>query len=230
MILSHKYKFIFIKTNKTAGTSIETALSKHCGRKDIITPISRRDEKKRRQLGGRRCCNYLAPVWEYSGEDFTTLIKTGHPKKKYYNHMPAREIRDKIGEDIWNSYYKFCFERNPWDRMASLYFWLNKKGKAPSMEEFLNSEKPALLKRRGIEAYSIDGKIAVDKICRFEQLQEELDSVCKKIGIAGGLELPHAKSGHRKDKKNYRNLFNDADRERVAEMFSEEIKLLGYEF
>ncbi len=40
MILCHKYKFIFVKTKKTASTSIELLLSKICGKKDIITPVS----------------------------------------------------------------------------------------------------------------------------------------------------------------------------------------------
>jgi hypothetical protein len=31
MIVSHRYRYIFIKTKKTTGTSIEIALSRHCG-------------------------------------------------------------------------------------------------------------------------------------------------------------------------------------------------------
>ena len=37
MIVSHKHKFIFFKTRKTAGSSIQVALAKHCGEDDIIT-------------------------------------------------------------------------------------------------------------------------------------------------------------------------------------------------
>ena len=39
MIISHKYKFIFIKPEKTAGSSLEIALSKYCDHNDIITTI-----------------------------------------------------------------------------------------------------------------------------------------------------------------------------------------------
>ena len=45
MIISHKFKFIFIKTLKTAGTSIEISLSKYCSEYDILTPIFSKDIK-----------------------------------------------------------------------------------------------------------------------------------------------------------------------------------------
>src|SRR5437762_6689028 len=40
MIISHKHKFIFIKTVKTAGTSLEVFLSQHCGPDDVLTPFA----------------------------------------------------------------------------------------------------------------------------------------------------------------------------------------------
>ncbi len=51
MIVSHKHRFIFLKTNKTAGTSVEIALSKFCGPDDVIPPLIPEDEAKRAELG-----------------------------------------------------------------------------------------------------------------------------------------------------------------------------------
>jgi len=49
MIISHKHKFIFIKTRKTAGTSIEIFLSQFCGKADILTPIGEGEELRKEQ-------------------------------------------------------------------------------------------------------------------------------------------------------------------------------------
>ena len=50
MIVSHRYRFIFLKTNKTAGASIEIALSRFCDSEDIITPLLPDDELIRSNL------------------------------------------------------------------------------------------------------------------------------------------------------------------------------------
>ncbi|WP_287528030.1 sulfotransferase family 2 domain-containing protein [Okeania sp. SIO2C2] len=107
MIISHKYKFIFLKTKKTSGTSVKISLSRFCGDDDVITPMSLEDEAIRKLLG-KRPQNYL---------DFDAQ---GNEYKKYFNQITAKEIQSVIEPSIWDSYYKFCFERNPFDRAISL--------------------------------------------------------------------------------------------------------------
>ena len=58
MIISHKHKFIFIKTFKVSGTSMEIALSRYIGNEDILTPLNLEDEIKRYKKTGVLPQNY----------------------------------------------------------------------------------------------------------------------------------------------------------------------------
>ncbi len=170
MLLSHKHKFIFIKTNKTAGTSIEIGLSRFCGNEGIITPNDPADEEIRNAMGYPRPRNCYAKFLDYRFKDIYKLLVRRKPKLKFYHHMPAAEIRTRVGEECWKSYYKFCFERNPFDRVISFYYWRTKKGPKRSISEFIDSGEVLMLKKYGYHLYTIDEKIVVDRVCRYEDM------------------------------------------------------------
>jgi hypothetical protein len=229
MILSHKYKFIFLKTKKTAGTSIEIALSKFCGPDDIITPISEKDEQTRRQLGYRGPQNYLPATNGSAWNDKLVALGLMKPKR-FYNHMSAAEVKALVDDKVWNEYYKFCVERNPWDRMTSLYYWIFREKPAPPFSQFVRSRKYRMLKNGGRNVYTLSGRFAVNHVCRFEDLANELEAVRQQIGLPEELELPRAKTIQRIDRRNYRELFSPADQARVGRLFRDEIQMFNYQF
>ncbi len=235
MIISHKHKFIFIRTNKTAGTSIEIVLSKLCGEKDIITKVSPpEDEEFRKQFCDRGPQNYFIPFSCYTLRDWSRYIRKGK-RKTYSGHASAKDIKRVVDKKIWNEYFKFCFERNPWDRVISLYYfslprWQRNGKPELSISEFINSREIRSLKKWGFNNYTIRGNIVVDKVCLYEKLDEELKMVCERLGIQEKLELPRAKGNYRADRRHYREILSDEDREAVARMFVDEIALFNYKY
>ena len=227
MIISHEYRFIFVKTEKTAGTSIELALSHICGERDVITPVVAEDEETRTRAGARGPQNYLIPLRSYTLRDWGRLA-IRRRRAQYFNHASADFIRRHVGERCWRSYYKFCFERNPWDKVVSWYYWRNRSEPRPSLSEFIHSGAADSI--RGFDLYSIDGKVAVDRVCRFEDLEQELEEVARIVGLPSLAPLPRAKGGHRGDQRSYRDVLSPSDRERIARVCSREIEMLGYQW
>ncbi len=229
MIISHAHKFIFLKTTKTAGTSIEIALSEYCGPQDIITPISPEDEKIRSALGYRGPQNALLPFAAYSFADMAYLLLK-MKKRRYFNHISAKLAKRFIGDETWQSYFKFCFARNPWDRAVSQFYWRRAEGAPHAFSEFLDSGNLRSLRRKGFSLYSIDNDVAVDRVCMFENMEEELAYLGERLNLPGKLTPPRTKASTRKNKDDYRSLYQPDDREKIAKLFAEEIRLLGYHF
>ncbi|MEX2475461.1 sulfotransferase family 2 domain-containing protein [Marinobacter sp.] len=231
MIVCHKYKFIFLKTSKTAGSSIEMALSRFCGPDDIITPLSEEEDALRVKQGGVAPQNYLEYPFRYKPSQLWKFISRGKSLRRFYNHIPARKLKRRLGKDIWDSYYKFCVVRDPWDRTISQYYWrLRNEDQPMSIDKFLDSRHIDSLIRKGIGVYTIDGKIVVDKICRYENLEQHLEEVRNELGLPEPISLPQAKATFRKDKRHYSEVLSEHQKEKIRVIFSDEIKLLGYEY
>ena len=229
MILSHKYKFIFIKTAKTAGTSIEVFLSKHCGPQDIVTPIvpSVEGHQPRNYEG---LINPIPETLERPGKLFSVLRHTMTSHMKFYNHMPAREVKQQVPADVWEGYFKFCVERNPWDKVLSHYNMHSaRQGGGLSLDEYLARG------RFPVNAFRYTDrsrkKIIVDRVIRYEKLLVELDAMFAQLDIPfeGALGIS-AKSEYRADRQPYQAVFNDQQRQIVEKAFAKEIELHGYRF
>lgn len=230
MIISHAHKFIFLKTKKTAGTSIELALSQLCGPDDIIAPLTEIDEKLR--AGKRGAQNWRTHDWWRSPRPLWKRhwFKRSPQDYGFYNHMPAEEARTLLNDDkVWKSYFKFAFDRNPWDRQVSLYHHRYRREAAPPpFETFMQTGRSARLNNYDI--YSIGGEVAVDFVGRFENLKNDLRRALGELGLSLETELPRAKATFRRSKAPYRDYYDDRTRAMVADWYAREIALLGYEF
>jgi hypothetical protein len=229
MILSHKYKFIFIKTAKTAGTSIEVFLSRLCGPKDIVTPIAPPVEGHQpRNYEG--LINPIPEILQRPGKLFSVLRHTITSREKFYNHMPASEVRNRVPVDVWNSYFKFCVERNPWDKVLSHYYMhAAREGGSLSLDEYLARARFPVNYFRYTDRSGT--KVIIDRVLRYENLLAELGEVFSQLGIPfdGTLGVT-AKSEYRTDRRPYQQIFNDQQRRIAEEAFAKEIELHGYQF
>lgn len=247
MIISHKYKFIFIKTGKVGGTSVEMALSKFLGPEDIITPISWVDERNRFRWGFRTAQNFeesfssLSPIKWPRWLRANSLSRFGSEERKlreryrfprrFWNHMPAAAIRDKIDKETWNRYYKFSIERNPWDKMISIYYW-DPGNKRPNM-----SFRDFVLSGQGLKSnfglYSINGVVAVDRILRYDCLTQELSEVANQLGINDRIRDTLTMMSAKKKHRSHRSVedFYDAETRKIVDIFfGREIRLMQFNF
>ena len=108
---------------KTAGTSLEIALSRHCGDSDILTPFGKKDEKIRAGTGFLSARNYNVPFSRYGPADWGRLAIKRKRIKLFHGHIGATELAAIIGDVIWNSYLKISVIRSPFELVISRYHW-----------------------------------------------------------------------------------------------------------
>lgn len=217
MLVSYNHRFIFLKTKKTAGTSIELYFEPFC-----MPP----------EVPGRKRAG--AQVSEYGVVGSRGKQHGG--SRDWRAHMSAQQILDKIGDETWHGYLRFATIRNPYDKAVSAYFFKKHRRREPiidpaherdAFQVWLESEGPPMDRNK----FMIEGEYCLSDVIRYESMLSDLERICMRVGVPFEPDrLPQAKSGVRPPWATVPAMYSDPARVIVAELFALEIELFGYAF
>lgn len=158
-------------------------------------------------------------------------------------HLPAHILRKFTADDVWDSYFKFAFVRNPWDRVVSTYnffrAWLRADsilggqidrahllGRCSGFADFVHLLPLFAIPQSSEFISDEDGETIVDYVGRFENIERDFAGVCETIGISS--RLPHLNRSS--DSRSYRQRYTPQTREIVARHFARDIETFSYHF
>lgn len=206
MIISSLHKFVFVAIPKTGTHSIRQALRKHMGPEDL------------EQVG--LFVQKRFPVAE--------LARIGH------GHITLEQIRPYMTPQDFGAFFKFAFVRNPFDRFVSYCSFVTRENgefdEDPKkvMRRFLDQPPLQHILFRPQYPFVADEKGAVlaDYVGRVEEMQISFDEICARIGIPSA-QLEKVNTSRRRD---YRDYYDEALIEGVANLYARDLELFGYEF
>jgi len=227
-MISRKYKCVFVHVPKAAGQSIENFfLSLHGLTWETRSPLLLRSNRDP-AIGPQSLAHLTAQ--EY--------IDCGH-----------------LSRDEFESYFKFSFVRNPWDRLVSEFRYRRYDEKytfakfvqkrLPKKDSFSDAYRHILPQYDFLHDEA--GTQLVDFIGRFENLQNDFDYVCSQLGVADTM-LRHVNSEKQRPgirtrlkslfskrsvetvKRPYISYYDDRAMELVGEIYAADISAFGYKF
>jgi len=159
-----------------------------------------------------------------------------------FAHKTAQQYRNQIGEKRWQRVFTFTIVRNPWDKVVSHYHYrvmTNQTGLGEAtipFDEWVQLaygdndpryyNNPRMFMPQTDWITDESGRILVDFVGKFENLQDDFNTICQHIGKSG-VPLPHLKKSRRKSYKDY---YSSESREIVANWFATDIETFKYTF
>jgi len=204
-MVSHNKKFIFLHTPRTAGTSIERALEQYCDYNPIVI-------------------DDLAIPKGFRKRGWTNSMDG-----LYMGHSSPDLLKQYLGDECWNSFYKFNIIRNPWIRVISMY--ANSPQNRESFKDWLFNDQNLDHQRKLFKSqlhWIMDkqGNDLVDNIYKYETLSEDWRTICDDIGIEHTPLKHHNSSAH----FYYTEYYDQETIDYVGHMYEQEITRFNYTF
>lgn len=206
MIVSALHKFIFVAIPKTGTHSVRRALREHLGSQDM------------EQVG----------LFVQKKFPIPELAQLQH------GHLSLQQVRPYLRPEEWDSFFKFAFVRNPFDRFVSYCAFMTRaeghfeRDPKRVMRHFIANPpwQHILFQPQHSFVTGADDELLADHVGRMEEMQASYDEIAKRIGIPTA-QLERVNSSNRRD---YRDYYNQELIDGVAALYSRDLELFGYKF
>jgi hypothetical protein len=172
-------------------------------------------------------------------KDWEFIFKFKDKNSQHDRAIHQQEYFQKHNYD-YNSYFKFAFVRNPWERCLSAHRWFVRRGDLSNTpfrgficDYFSNQYKQSpgknFFQKMDLQINWINdqnGNNLLDFVGKTENFKEDFNTICDKIKIPRK-QLPHKnKTKH----KHYTEYYDDETKQIIAEKYAKDIEYFGYKF
>jgi hypothetical protein len=237
MIYLREKQLLFLKPRKTAGTSVEIALSCNANADDIVTPITFNDELIRIEKGGQFPVNWATKeiedvyrtrtlAYAKSGADSSFRLYS-LKEAKFFNHISPAKIVEITGADFLENAFIVTMCRHPYEQLISqVYFKFRNNNDADFNEtiyEILGRGSPNKC------YYFYDGKFLPDFVIRYEHLLDDLRDLEQRFQLSLVDNLPRTKYQYRKNRRPAREILTEEQKKICYQHNLEIFEQFGYE-
>ena len=164
---------------------------------------------------------------------YVDIVGVDDEESPYQHHVQPLVLK-KAFPELWDSYFKFCFVRNPWSKVVSHYFYGedqagNHDSPSDSVSFFDFIKYHVLIPDSDCEFCKEQNGWSdhVNYVARFENYEEEIHKIFKLVGIN---EEPKIFKINSSKHNSYIEYYDDTTIMMVYEKFNKDIEMYNYEF
>lgn len=208
MLISDSHQFIFIHVRKAAGTTL----------RKLLEPLSLPFRHSRWQ----RFKSHARLVRDYQRYAFRP-------------HEPLQTAQRVMPRQIFESYFKFAFVRNPWERLVSEYQYIlqnpdhhrhQRVSRLENFETYIHYQARRHDAHQYRQLSLLEGEPGLDFTGRVESFTHDWAVLCDQLGIEADLPEKHNQG----PVVDYRDMYTERTRELVRRLWQRDIELFEYDF
>ena len=121
---------------------------------------------------------------KYLGNPYHERLKLKR-RYKYEQHMRIGELKEKIPKHIFDNFLKITIVRDPLSQTLSDFYDSSHRPETENFSDFDDymKRRNKVFFQKNWDKFTINNKLEIDKVIRYENFLEDIGYFCKKVGL-----------------------------------------------